>query len=137
MLRPAPRPSILAAAVMVMVLGLVAPVATRAVAPAVGAGTAAAAGGEGQTDAGGPAGEHAETAGRTALPAGARAIVRSATEHLRSPLRPDAPAAVLVALALACLASTGRATVRAGRDRVRRRPCSPVRRRGPPAPVVA
>jgi hypothetical protein len=134
--RPAPRRSVLAAAVMVAVLGMVAPLATGAGPAAVGAGAAPAAG-EGPTDAGEPAGAHAERVGRSGLPAGASAIVRSATEHLRSPLRPVAPAALLIALALACLRSTGRATVSAGRDEMPRRPCSQVRRRGPPVPAVA
>jgi hypothetical protein len=139
MLRPALRRPTLVVAIMVVVLGLVAPLATRAAqhgAVAVGP-TAAATGGEEATGAGGPAGEHAETDRRAGLPAGARAIVRSAAEHLRSPLRPLAPAAVLVAAALACLASMARGAVPARRDGPRRRLSSPVRRRGPPALVVA
>jgi hypothetical protein len=139
MLRPALRRPTLVVAIMVVVLGLVAPLATRAAQPgAVAVGpTAAAAGGEEASGAGGTAGEHAETVRRAGLPAGARAIVRSAAEHLRSLLRPAAPAAVLVAAAFACLASMGRGAVPARCEGPRRRLPSPVRRRGPPALVVA
>jgi hypothetical protein len=140
MLRPGSRLPALAVAVLVVVLGLVAPLATRA-APQTGAVTAAPAvvdaGGERPTEGGSPAGERAGRARRGGLPAAAGVIVRSAAERLRSPLRPLEPVAVLVAAALAWLASTACGAVPAGRRRVRRRSPSPVRRRGPPALVVA
>ena len=138
MFRPGSRLPALAVAIMVVVLGFVAPLATRA-APQTGAVAAAVAatGGERPSEGGTPGGEHAEHARRASPPAGAGAIVRSAAERLRTPVRPLVPVAVLVVAALGSLASTVCGAVPAGRSGMHRRSFSPVRRRGPPALVLA
>jgi hypothetical protein len=140
MFRPGSRLPALVVAIMVVVLGLVAPLATRA-APRTGAvaaaPTVAATGGERPSEGGTPGGEHAEHARRASPPAGAGAIVRSAAERLRSPVRPLVPVAVLVVAALGSLASAVCGAVPAGRRGMHRRSFSPVRRRGPPALVLA
>jgi hypothetical protein len=140
MLRPAPRLPTLVVAVMLVTLGLVAPLVSKAV-PQTGAEATAPAvagtGGEQPTEGGRPAAQRAERARRAGLPAAVGAIVRSAAERLRTPLRPLVLAAVLVAVAFASLASTACGAVPAGRSRVRRRSSSPVRRRAPPRLVVA
>jgi hypothetical protein len=138
MLRPGSRLPALAVAIMVVVLGFVAPLATRA-APQAGAVAAAVAatGGERPGEGGTPGGEHAEHARRASPPAGAGAIVRSAAERLRTPVRPLVPVAVLVVAALGSLASPVCGAMPAGRSGMHRRSFSPVRRRGPPALVLA